>query len=182
MAENPKKQILSRPAAFAAAAAILAAAALLLYLFLPRFRQTPENAHTCVLSISCATILDRMEDCAPEKRDLVPEDGWILAPAEVPFAEGDTAFDVLKDECRRRGIHMEFSLTPAYGTAYVEGIGNIYEMDAGSLSGWTYMVNGEFFNYSASEYPLADGDEVAWLYTCDLGADVGNNWQESNSQ
>ena len=35
---------------------------------------------TCTISISCETILTNMDACTPEKRELVPEDGWILKP------------------------------------------------------------------------------------------------------
>ena len=49
----------------------------------------------CTLSISCATILDNMDKCDKEKRELVPEDGWILPPTEVVFFEGESVFQVL---------------------------------------------------------------------------------------
>ena len=68
---------------------------------------------------------------------------------------------------------MEFSQSPVYETAYIEGIGNLYEFDAGALSGWMYRVNGWFPNYGCSSYQVQDGDVIEWVYTCDLGADVG---------
>lgn len=37
---------------------------------------------------------------------------------------------------------MESNWTPAYNSAYIEGIGNLYEFDCGNLSGWMYSVNG----------------------------------------
>ncbi len=39
-----------------------------------------------------------------------------------------------------------------------------------------YQVNGEFPNYGCSKYKLKDGDRIAWVYTCDLGKDVGCIW------
>ena len=36
-----------------------------------------------------------------------------------------------------------------------------------------YSVNGEFPNYGCSAYALQDGDVICWVYTCDLGEDVG---------
>ena len=60
-----------------------------------------------------------------------------------------------------------------YNTAYIEGIANLYEFDCGELSGWMYRVNGEFPNVGCSLYKLKDGDTVEWVYTCDLGRDVG---------
>jgi len=70
---------------------------------------------------------------------------------------------------------MEFEDTPMYNSAYIESINNLYEFDVGELSGWVYEVNGWFPNYGCSRYQLLDGDVVRWLYTCDLGKDVGGN-------
>ena len=75
--------------------------------------------------------------------------------------------------CREAGIHMEYQDTPGYGSAYVEGIGNLYEFDGGALSGWMYRVNGTFPNKGCSAVAAAPGDRVEWVYTCDLGRDVG---------
>ena len=36
-----------------------------------------------------------------------------------------------------------------------------------------YLVNGVSPGYSASEYTLKPGDRVEWVYTCDMGQDVG---------
>lgn len=131
------------------------------------------TAYTCTLSISCSTILDNMDLCDTAKRELVPADGWILPPTTVTFCEGESVFDVLQRTCRQQKIHMEFTDTPIYNSAYIEGIHNLYEYDAGELSGWMYSVNGRFPNYGCSQYPLRSGDTVCWVYTCDLGRDVG---------
>ena len=142
----------------------------------------PENATVtdqefhCTFSISCATILDNMDKCDKNKRELVPEDGWILPPTEVKFYEGESVFQVLKRTCKQKGIHMEFENTPIYNSAYIEGINNLYEFDVGELSGWMYSVNGWYPNYGCSRYALKDGDNVEWRYTCDLGYDVGGGY------
>ena len=128
---------------------------------------------TCTLSVSCATILDNMDLCDPEKWELVPEDGWILKPMTVTFAENESVFNVLQRTLKEQGIHMEFEYTPAYHTAYIEGINNLYEFDVGEHSGWMYSVNGWFPIYGCSRYRLQDGDVVEWKYTCDLGNDIG---------
>lgn len=128
---------------------------------------------TCTVSISCAAILENFDRLNAEKADLIPADGVLLAPTAVEFTEGESVFDVLKRVCRENKIHMEFSETPVYQSAYIEGIGNLYEFDCGEGSGWMYRVNGEFPNYGCSRYTLADGDTVEWVYTCDFGADVG---------
>ena len=45
----------------------------------------------------------------------------------------------------------------------------------GNESGWMYKVNGWSPNYGCSRYQVEDGDVICWVYTCDLGADVGDN-------
>ena len=128
---------------------------------------------TCTISISCAPILNNMDKCDESKRGLVPADGVILPAVTVTFSPGESVFDVLQRVCRAQGIHMESTWTPAYNSAYIEGIGNLYEFDCGELSGWMYSVNGVWPDYGCSGYTLHDGDTVVWSYTCDLGRDVG---------
>ena len=139
----------------------------------PEDAEVSDAEYTCTLSISCATILDNMDLCKEEKRELVPEDGWILKPMTVTFYEGESVFNILQRTCKQQKIHMEFENTPVYNSAYVEGIHNLYEFDVGNLSGWMYRVNGWFPNYGCSRYQLQNGDVVEWEYTCELGKDIG---------
>ena len=145
----------------------------------------PENqevdkgkTYTCTFSIECSTILNNLFDLDPEKLELVPSDGVILAPTTVTFYEGESVFDVLQRVCRENNIHIEFSWTPIYNSAYIEGIHNLYEFDCGALSGWMYRVDGWYPNYGCSRYQLVDGEVVEWRYTCDLGHDVGCDWMQ----
>ena len=134
-----------------------------------------DTSLTCTISISCATILDNMDLCAENKRALVSADGVILPATTVTFNEGESVYDVLQRVCRDHGIHMESEFTPMYNSAYIQGINNLYEFDVGNESGWMYHVNGWFPNYGCSRYQVQNGDVICWVYTCDLGADVGDN-------
>ena len=91
----------------------------------------------------------------------------------VELQNGESAFDLLKQVCRERKIHLEFSRTPGVDSAYIEGIANLYEFGCGSLSGWLYTVNGRFLNYSCSSYEMKAGDVLAFQYTCKNGKDIG---------
>ena len=142
----------------------------------PEDAEVSDAEYTCTLSISCATILANMDLCKEEKRELVPEDGWILKPMTVTFYEGESVFNILQRTCKQQKIHMEFENTPIYNSAYIEGINNLYEFDVGNTSGWMYKVNGWFPNYGCSRYQLKDGDVIEWVYTCDLGDDVGGGY------
>lgn len=124
-----------------------------------------DEALCCTVSISCAALLDHLDELDEAQRDLVPPDGWLLSPTELEFEAGESVFDVLRRVCRDEGIHLEFSSTPLYPSAYVEGIGNLYQFDCGAMSGWTYTLNGQSFNFSSSDCVLERGDVVAWQYT-----------------
>ena len=139
----------------------------------PEDAQITQTVNICTISISCATVLNHLDELTEGKEDLVPPDGWLLEPMEVEFNEGESVFHVLRRICKQLKIHMEFEDTPIYNSAYIEGIGNLYEFDCGELSGWKYRVNGWFPNYGCSRYQVQSGDVIEWLYTCDLGADVG---------
>ncbi|MDR1628762.1 MAG: DUF4430 domain-containing protein [Oscillospiraceae bacterium] len=135
-----------------------------------------EKKHTATLSIRCDTILQNMDQFNQDKLPVLPKDGVIMPTRTVVFYEGESVFDVLQRETRASKIHMEFVFTPMYNSAYIEGIHNLYEFDCGSLSGWMYKVNGWFPNYGCSRYVLKNGDVIEWVYTCDLGRDVGGGY------
>lgn len=129
---------------------------------------------TCTLSVRCDTILNDISRLNPDKISIIPNDGVIFPEQTVVFYEGETVFNVLAREMKQNNIHMEFVKVPMYNSAYIEGIGNLYEFDCGELSGWMYKVNGVFPNYGCSLYKLKNGDKIQWVYTCDLGMDVGD--------
>lgn len=137
---------------------------------------------TCVLSVRCDTILANMSKLNPEKASLVPPGGVIFPETEVVFYKGESVLNVLSREMKKNKIHLEFVNVPMYNSAYIEGIANLYERDCGELSGWMYKVNGYFHNYGSSRYILKDGDRVEWIYTCDLGNDIGGGYSPRNGR
>lgn len=140
----------------------------------PPKEETDEILH-CTIEIRCDTVADTSKLENQAVAPYVPADGVILATTTVEFTSGESVFDVLKSVTRQKDIQMEFREDPLYSGAYIEGINYLYEFDGGSLSGWMYKVNGQFPNYGCASYYLADGDEIVWMYTCDLGRDVGDN-------
>lgn len=130
------------------------------------------EAPSCTLTVRCDTVLKNIENLAPDKVQLIPEDGIILPETEIEFLDGDTVFDVLKNELKNRGIHLEFNQVSVYDSAYIEGIGNLYEFDCGSLSGWIYRVNGKVPSMGCSLYKIENGDKIEFLYTCNMGRDL----------
>lgn len=140
--------------------------------------QVPENMVSCMISISCNTLLDHMDLLKENKKKFVPVDGSLLVMTTVTVKKGSTVFDVLQKVTKENKIQLEYNYTPAYKNYYIEGIGNLYEFDGGELSGWMYSVNGEFPGYGCSSYTVKEGDEIRWMYTCNLGKDVGGYFEE----
>ena len=138
--------------------------------------QPEEDTLTCTLSVTCKTVLDNLELLDPAKKNCIGDNGVIYAKKTVSFEEGETVFDVLNREMKKNGIHMAFSFNPVFNSRYIEGINNLYEFDCEEGSGWMYRVNGVFPNYGCSQYQVKDGDTIEWLYTCDLGVDLGRNY------
>lgn len=133
----------------------------------------PEQLY-CYISIDCKTILNNMDSLAVQKKQLVPQNGIILPLTKVSFTQGESAFDILLRITKQKGIHMEFVNTPAYKSAYIEGINNLYEFDCGPLSGWMYNVNGEYQSDGVSQRKVNSNDKIEFRYTCNLGEDLGN--------
>ena len=142
--------------------------------------EVSKNEYTCTLSIRCDTILNNLDWLPMEKHFLVPQDGVIFPEQTVTFCEGESVFDLLSREMKENKIHLEFALTPVYKSTYIEGIANIYEFDCGALSGWMYKVNDWYPNYGSSRYQLKENDKVEWVYTCELGVDVGGYYGANN--
>lgn len=128
---------------------------------------------TCTLEIRCDSLLDKKDKLTAGKAELVPENGAIFEKREVEFKAGESVFDVFRKILRDEKIHFEYVDSQVYGSVYIEGIGNIYEFDCGPQSGWVYLVNGVRPGVGCSAYTLADGDEILFAYTCELGEDVG---------
>lgn len=129
--------------------------------------------NACTLEIRCDTLLNNLDKLSSGKAELVPEDGVLLAKTTVSFESGESVFDVLRRCLREQNVHFEYVDAKAYGSTYIEGIGNLYEFDCGEQSGWLYFVNGISPGLGCSGYTVANGDEIVFAYTCDMGADLG---------
>lgn len=136
------------------------------------------ESETVFISIRCDTIRQNYDKLDKELRegDYLPADGVILPATEVVLRPGDTVFDQLDRVARANRIPMEYQGADenGFGSVYIQGIQYLYEYSCGPLSGWMYRVNGEFPGYGCSRYVLEDGDVVEWVYTCDLGRDIGS--------
>lgn len=134
----------------------------------PVVENIPAEERICTLSVRCDDVLKHIDKLAEAKRSILPQNGIIFQEQTVTFAENDSVFDVLLREMKNKGIHLEFVNTPIYNSAYIEGIGNLYEFDCGDTSGWIYKVNGEKPTYGCSQYKLKSGDRIEFFYQCSM--------------
>lgn len=150
--------------------------------YLTHMEDITADSETVTVSIVCDT-LRKEENWNKLDRQLrdekyVPVDGFILPATEYVLRPGDTAYDLLNRVCRYNKIQMEYvgSNETAYGSAYIRGINFLYEHSCGPLSGWMYQVNDEFPGVGCTSYELKNGDSIKWVYSCDIGRDVGDTY------
>ena len=123
-------------------------------------------SNNCTISISVSSIRNNMHLLPANKHQLVPGSGMLLGKTTMAFSEGETAYDLLVKTTRQRGIHLDSTYTAMYGSAYIKGIGNLYEFDCGGNSGWLYSVNGSTPAYGCGKYKVKTGDNVQFFYKC----------------
>ncbi|MBQ1251522.1 MAG: S-layer homology domain-containing protein, partial [Firmicutes bacterium] len=113
--------------------------------------------------------------------------GTIVEPTKVPYAEGDNVAAVTLRLLDAMGIGYSHSGT-VESSFYLGAIKNFVvddtpyasmaEFDAGVGSGWMITLNDVFITKGCSEFDVKDGDVVRWQYTCQLGADIGDPYQD----
>lgn len=151
--------------------------------YLTHIDDITEDSQTVTISIRCDTILDNWDklDDSLKSDKYVPADGVILPTFRAVLRKGDTVYDIFSRVTRYSKIVTDCVYTVNYSSVYVKGINHLYEFSCGELSGWMYRVNGVFPGYGCSKYVLKDGDVIEWVYTCDLGRDVGGEFATAPS-
>lgn len=121
--------------------------------------------------IGSVTLTVRCDKIANELENEEYKDGVILDSVSMTLGRGDSVYDILLDAAKKYRLQIENNGTADH--AYIAAIEHIYEFEYGDLSGWTYRVNGKDLSVGCSEYELADGDVIEWIYTLELGKDLG---------
>lgn len=125
---------------------------------------TPKpQGNTVDFEIQCKAILNKQSLWKEGIEEIIPKSG-VFFSGQCTFSEGETAYDVLKRICKEQGIALDSVYTPLYGTYYVKGIGNLYEFDCGSESGWLYSVNGVTLGIGSSGYKVKNQDKIVFYY------------------
>lgn len=93
----------------------------------------------------------------------------ILSRTRMKINDGDTVLDVLMR------VLNEHNIPYVVDKGYVRSINELSEFDYGPGSGWMFKVNGSFPDVGADSVVVRNGDVIVWLYTTDLGRDVGDD-------
>ena len=103
---------------------------------------------TCTLEVRCDTLLGKLDQMAPEKAALVPENGILLETVELEFNGGESVFDVFRKVLREEKIHFEYVDASAYDSVYIEGTATDKNISAdkthalGTRSEWQPVLHG----------------------------------------
>lgn len=102
-----------------------------------------------------------------KRDDVLPEKHCFADDETISFSENDTVFDVLLCYCEEKNIYLDYQKPSEniYKTAYIKGMGGLYEGDCTKKSGWVYTVNGDKPNVGMSDYLLEDGDNIVIYFT-----------------
>ncbi|MEG1997424.1 MAG: DUF4430 domain-containing protein, partial [Clostridiales bacterium] len=112
--------------------------------------------------------------------------GMVIAAATVPFAANDTIEDVTVRLLRELKIDYEATGNGGFYLAAIKNFTTVAgkkvtsfgQFDSGKESGWMITVNNWFINQGVSTFQVEDGDYIRWQNTCQLGADLGCDWNQ----
>ena len=128
--------------------------------------------HTGQVHVTVENTTWAKADGAPWEGTLVDE--WVTLKAD------STMMSCIVDALTAKG----YSQTGA-DTGYISSINGIEEKEAAKGSGWMGTLNDwftseGFANYTVANGKLKAGDEIAVQHTCNLGADIGGAFGDSN--
>ena len=93
--------------------------------------------------------------------------GTIIDESDIKIKRGETVLRFTTRILDKNNISYENR------SGYIASIDGQSEFDKGPDSGWMYSVNGKFPNVGAGSVKIKNGDNISWLYTYDLGEDIG---------
>lgn len=125
-------------------------------------KQEAGNLH-CTVSIDASRVALSSTMAAHDAMEKLDSKLPALNKVDVAFSEGETALDVVVRALQENKIQYEID-----DTNFFMGIGNLYNGDAGELSGWLYTVNDESLSSAASQYKVQEGDHVCFFFVTDF--------------
>ncbi|NLG30693.1 MAG: DUF4430 domain-containing protein [Clostridiaceae bacterium] len=126
----------------------------------------PDDAITIAVTVDCVSILNN-SNVSQKGRDLLDlliekdlsDQKGLMFRGDVNIAPAQSAFHALQNT----GLEVRYRES-AFGP-FVHSISGLGDKDAGPLSGWVYLVNGEAPDVSSGLFKLEDGDMLHWRFT-----------------
>ncbi len=131
---------------------------------------TKKSNITATVSIDCKDVLKNIKTLDKAVKKIIPKNAYFLKNYKASVEKGDTAYSLILKVAKNNNIQID-CLSPqesSYNTAYVKGIGNLYEKDCGKNSGWIFYVNGVSSQVGCSDYYVKDKDVIEFTYICDI--------------
>lgn len=156
-------------------------------------RLEKEKVYNCVVNIDGVTesstiVIDDIEEDdgggvtkppAKPKYAYISIEGYkgtILAKTKFELTKSYNVMELTKEVLENEGI--DYKIRNGY-MAEIDGQG---EFDKGANSGWMFSVNDKFPTIGADSVEVKNGDYIKWVYTTDLGEDVGNSYSGKNEE
>lgn len=99
----------------------------------------------------------------------------VIVPEMSVQLEGEySVFQASVDAFKKAKVQYDYSGVGS--KVYVKAIDNLYQYEKGPQSGWLYRVNGEVPGEGPGMYIVKQGDVIEWVYTTNLGRDVGADY------
>lgn len=102
--------------------------------------------------------------------------GVILNKSNIEIKTDESALEFTERLLNKNKIDYKIK------SGYISEIDGQGEFDKGPGSGWMFSVNGKYPNVGANIVKLKPGDSISWLYTYDLGEDIGNSSLDSGGK
>lgn len=117
--------------------------------------------------------------------------GQLIPVTNVPYRNGENIADVTLRLLEALGIDANYSYDNEYNSFYLSSIKKFYtpsgeyvpefgEFMSGSDSGWMITLDGWFIDKGASEFTVSKNNVIKWQNTCQLGKDIGHDFDSSN--
>ncbi|MGN0633180.1 MAG: DUF4430 domain-containing protein [Oscillospiraceae bacterium] len=132
----------------------------------PKESQESAGTISVELTIDFSTVYNddnytKLSEAHKTSSDL-PEGGYYVKNETVTVDENSAVLDALIACCEQNDLPLFYQTAEqnAYHTAYVEGIGTLFEGDCTKASGWVYTVDGESPDVGMDAYQLSGGEKI----------------------
>ncbi len=125
------------------------------------------------------TVYVRVEDSIPTPDgadSTCPDPRGVMLLDEVGIYAGESVADVLS-----RAFSLHNMDVVGLENGYITSIDGLSANDRVNYSGWMVSFNDWFPNTDIRDCMVSDGDEIAVLFSLDMGADIGSDWSSTDT-